>query len=517
MEGAGVGDPLTAPLLRTLAPCLLAIGALTVAAAFRPLPVLVLVLGLPLLGWGLLRPKRFVAGAVVVALFGKSAAQVTGIAAVDLLDESAIAASLAVCLGPRLLRGQPIRSFPGLGWFVAFVALGVLSALVAGVPPVVLASGTLLAAKGILLALAVAQLHWTASDVWRLARGGAIVLGFIIACALVNLAIPQTWQRTLGSVDFLSYRSAIPSLIGPFVEPGTLGIMSALGFLALIAWNTTMGASRVTWLLSAGMALIAVLSFRRKTWFGMMGSYLWLTSRAGRSGVFATAVVTVLGIVVVFASALMTAVNNLVATYLDQAHGTAARTVMTRDSFFVAREYFPLGAGFGRFGSDTAAEYYSPEYLERGYQHIWGLSAATGNDRFLTDTMWPAILGETGAFGLLAFLAALVAAFRRLRRLSVDEVPIVRWMGLTGIAWLFQYLVESAGNPVFVSPPSYVPLFLLLGLLGSFGERPREGTETVAADPSPQSGEMPSSEGPLPRAPLRSCGDSRGPSVRTGG
>ncbi len=88
--------------------------------------------------------------------------------------------------------------------------------------------------------------------------------------------------------------------------------------------------------------------------------------------------------------------------------------------------------------------------------------------------MWPAILGEAGIFGLLAFVLALVAIFRRLRALSFDETPIVRWLGLTGIAWIAQYMLESLGNPVFVSPPSYVPLFLLVGLLGSFGGSSQE-------------------------------------------
>ncbi|MGY2083202.1 O-antigen ligase family protein [Blastococcus sp. SYSU DS0539] len=464
-----MGEALTRTVPRTLVLCALAVVGLTAVAAYQPVPVLLLVIGGPLLVWGSQHPKRFVAAAVVACLFAKSSAQVSGIGVLDFLDEAAIAASVAVCLGPRLLRGQSIRTFPGFVWFLAFGLLGVVSGLLVDVPLVVLASGTLLASKGILLSLAVAQLQWSPADVRRMAKGGVAILLFIIACSLVNLAIPQTWQATVGNIPQLSYRAAIPSLIGPFVEPGTLGIMAALGFLALVAWNTTMGSTRLTWLLSAGMALVAVLSFRRKTWLGMMGSFLWLSSRAGRSGVFATAVAAVAGIVIVFWSTLLTALQGIVATYFDQSEGTAARTVMTRDSFFVALDYFPLGAGFGRFGSDTASEFYSPLYLERGYQYVWGLSERTGNALFLTDTMWPAILGETGILGLLVYVLALVAIFRRLRRLSFDQEPVARWLGLTGIAWIFQYLLESTGNPVFVSPPSYVPLFLLVGLLASFG------------------------------------------------
>ncbi len=479
-------DSLSGAMARSVVPCLLTVVALTVVAAYQPVPALVAALGIPLLGWGFLQPKRFLAVALITCLFGKSAALLTGITAVDLADEMMIAASLLVCLAPRLLRGQAVRTFPGLGWFLVFVALGLLSAVARDVPLVVLGSGASLAAKGILLALAVAQLQWTRSNLRGLARGGAVVLFFIIACAVVNFAIPQPWQLAVGNIDTVSYRSAIPSLIGPFVEPGTLGIIAALGFLAVVAWNASMGSSRITWVLSAGMALVAVCSFRRKTWLGMIGSYLWLSSRARRPAIFVTAVLTVAGIVVVFASTVVNAIVSLVATYGYQTEGTAARTVMTRDSFFVALEYFPLGAGFGRFGSETADVYYSPEYLARGYQYIWGLSEATGNDHFLTDTMWPAILGESGIFGCFAFVLALVTVFRRLRRLSRSEVPIIRWVGLTGIAWIFQYLLESTGNPVFVSPPSYVPFFLLVGLLGSFdgkGPEPVEG-EYAQAGPA---------------------------------
>ncbi|MCF6745953.1 hypothetical protein E9529_17055 [Blastococcus sp. KM273128] len=466
-----MGDALTRTVPRTLAVCVLAVAGLTAAAAYEPVLVLLGVLAVPVFVWGVTHPKRFIAVAVLVAIFGKTAAQVTGSSAVDLLDELAIASSLVVCVGPRLLSGQPLRSFPGLPWWALYGVLGVVSGLAAGVPLVVLGSGAALAGKGMLLAFAVAQLQWTGDDVRRLAKGGVGVLLFIIFCCLVNLAIPQTWQSTVGNIDQLSFRSAIPSLIGPFVEPGTLGIMAALGFLGVVAWNTTMGSTRFTWLLSAGMALVAILSFRRKTWLGMMGSFLWLTSRAGRSGVFAGAVTAVTGIVILFWSTLLNALQGIVATYIDESEGTAARTLMTRDSFFVAQDYFPLGAGFGRFGSDTASEFYSPLYLERGYQNVWGLSERTGNAMFLTDTMWPAVLGETGFLGMLAFLIALVAVFRRLRRLSRDADPVARFLGLTGIAWIFQYLLESTGNPVFVSPPSYIPLFLLIGLLGSFGGR----------------------------------------------
>jgi hypothetical protein len=337
-----------------------------------------------------------------------------------------------------------------------------------GAPTVVLASGTALAAKGPALALAIAQLRWSPADLRRLARGGSCVLVFIIACCVVNLLIPNAWQAALGTRAGVSYRAVIPSLIGPFSHPGELGPMAAFGFLAVVAWNTALGGTRSTRLLAAGTAVTAVLSFRRKTWLGLAAGYLWLSARTRRPAVFVAAVLSVVGVVTVFAAELGRAFSSLWSTYVVQANGTAARSVMTRDSWSVALDHFPLGAGFGRFGSVIAGTHYSPEYLARGYDKIWGLSASLGNDRYLTDTMWPAILGEAGFFGLLMFLFALFAIYRRLRVVASGDVPIVRWLGLTGLGWLLQYLVESSGTPVFVAPPLYVPLFALVGISASF-------------------------------------------------
>ena len=49
---------------------------------------------------------------------------------------------------------------------------------------------------------------------------------------------------------------------------------------------------------------------------------------------------------------------------------SAARTVLTRDSFTLVGRNFPLGEGFGRYGSRIAAVHYSPVYLRLGFEHI---------------------------------------------------------------------------------------------------------------------------------------------------
>ena len=107
-----------------------------------------------------------------------------------------------------------------------------------------------------------------------------------------------------------------------------------------------------------------------------------------------------------------------------------ARTVLTIGSFHVASDYFPGGAGFGRYGSAVAATNYSPEYVARGFTTVWGLGRTEEDGRFVTDTEWPAIIGETGFIGALAFAFGLVGVYRAGVRLwQRARVPLVRQGG----------------------------------------------------------------------------------------
>lgn len=83
-----------------------------------------------------------------------------------------------------------------------------------------------------------------------------------------------------------------------------------------------------------------------------------------------------------------------------------ARGALTYTSFKIAKEYFPLGSGFGTFGTNISRIYYSPLYYKYGLNKIWGLSKRY--DAFITDTTWPAILAENGVIGLILFFMALV-------------------------------------------------------------------------------------------------------------
>jgi hypothetical protein len=173
--------------------------------------------------------------------------------------------------------------------------------------------------------------------------------------------------------------------------------------------------------------------------------------------------------------------------YVTPRGGPAARTVLTVDSFDVAADHFPAGAGFGRFGSAIAATTYSPEYLKRGYQDVWGLGRTAEQGRFLTDTEWPAVIGESGFLGAIAFALGLAAIYRAGARLYASRrAPVVRWAGLLTIGWLIACLVQSIATVSFTGPPVYALFFGLVGIVAVLSKQPEADPDETAPDEAGQ-------------------------------
>jgi hypothetical protein len=140
-----------------------------------------------------------------------------------------------------------------------------------------------------------------------------------------------------------------------------------------------------------------------------------------------------------------------------------ARTMMYRDSLTLANESFPGGVGLGRFGGHVAFTEYSPLYYELGYHRVYGLVPGEGG--YVTDTFWPALLGQSGWFGAGAYLTGLAALGLFGWRASRDVAAERRLLGLVTVGWSTVYLVESVASPVYSSPPAFALLFAAAGML----------------------------------------------------
>jgi hypothetical protein len=445
----------------------LVVGAAVAVRAEIALPSLG---GALLLACSVLLPRTTVGLAVLTMLSVRTITHLTGVEAVGYLDEAVVALCVVVLPLRRLAMGRTPRGLPGQSWFALFAVLGLIGGIVAGMPLSQLLIAAFVTCKGVLLGWAIAQVDWAPHDLRLAARAGAALIVVCLLAVLANLVAPHAWAALLGNRGNLDYRASIPSLIGPFVHPLDLGQVMAAATIALVAWRAVIGKRPLSFVLLIGTGAAALLSFRRTAITAVLVGVLWVRAQRGAARVVLTAAL----VLSIAAIALYVPLSQVVSrTYDDYlvAGGTEARTVLAIGSLDVAVHHFPLGAGFGRFGSQIAATSYSPEYVTRGYPAIWGLGPTEQTGRFLTDTEWPAILGETGLIGGVAFAIGLLAIYRRGRTAwTAGRLPLVRWAGLVAMGWVVSFAVVSVAAVVFTGPPSYGLLFGLAGMLAALSD-----------------------------------------------
>lgn len=410
-----------------------------------------------------IKPKIGLLISGLVVLFSPTVAILWGMESFDYSDEISIGLVTVIAVLRSARSGSRLHAFPGQWFFAGFLLLGSVSSYVASVDLSVFVGGLLLASKGALFAFAVVQVDWTARDLRRLAFIGAAVSGVVIVSLCLNALVGSSWTTSLqGYVD---NRYGYDSLVGIFVHPLALGNLCAVLLVGIVAWRAVFGRSLISDVLMTGVAAGIVLSLRRTAVSAALGGLALVRLRVSAAS---TAVVATVGVLiggVAYWSVLSEVYSRTYSEYITGG-GSAARVLLTEGAFTVAHSHLPLGAGFGRYGSYPAAQYYSPEYARLGFGNIWGVSSRTGEGAFLTDTAWPAVIGEAGYFGATLFTVGILMLWRSLWALQ-KRAGELRWLGLSGLGAIVVLFISSVGIPVFTGPPYYVILFGVAGLCGS--------------------------------------------------
>lgn len=148
--------------------------------------------------------------------------------------------------------------------------------------------------------------------------------------------------------------------------------------------------------------------------------------------------------------------NQIEYYFFSDIQDNSARFQLLIKSIQIANERFPIGAGFGTFGSYYSAVVYSPLYYLYGLSTVHGL--IEGNAMFVSDSYWPMVLGQFGWIGLFATIIAVYLLFREIQK-HRKRIPSYYSACLFILAYL---LIESTSSSAFVHPLS-IPMALLLG------------------------------------------------------
>ena len=170
--------------------------------------------------------------------------------------------------------------------------------------------------------------------------------------------------------------------------------------------------------------------------------------------------------------------------YFVELGGTSARSVMMLTSFMIMRDHFPIGTGFGTYGSAEAAKNYSSVYMRYGLnlnfelrnindvenslrlinKHEWMVKKLAEEpdflyaNSFLSDHFWPIIFGQTGLIGTIAFLVVMYWIIRYC--METEKLNVYAYIGVL-YALLYLFLISIA-ETAFHSAIA-VPLAIVIG------------------------------------------------------
>lgn len=346
--------------------------------------------------------------------------------------------------------------------------IGTVGSISAGVPIVIGGSALIILLKGFLLFYIFAHLSFKEQDTRQYLKILGIVAGVILFLGLVDFLDPIWFQKTIGNVGGVDWRFGILSIKSIFTHPGIFGWFCAFVALFNLALYFTTKKKRFFFLFIA-FVFGVVFSMRRRPMAGvvvaaLIGMQALPLQRRVKTTLALGALAVFLGFL--FAPQISGLIRHTFQIYIFSPNPTeVARNSLYLTSTEIAKDYFPLGTGLGRYGGDIAARYYSPIYVKYGLNQVYGLGP---NGHFLDDTFWPMILGELGIIGFFFYiwicLRLLVFAWQAQKKL---DSPLEKAFALGAFMVFIEGLVESLADPVFVKPPEAYFLFGAMGVLYS--------------------------------------------------
>lgn len=319
------------------------------------------------------------------------------------------------------VRMPPFRFiFPGIG--VAF--FGFLGAIIHGVPLKVTMVGALLGLKLWIMLGVTLLLPWKPRDVARVYSTITIV-GIVVAVLglgdyLTHGAVSRALHTTDLTVHEGSYRSeAVHSI---FPTAGEYSLFMSLLFGLTFA-HYTKNYSKADLMLALLFAGSVILSLKLKGFLSLavVVAIVGLVQGATNSRRAMTALLVGSLLVVGAYSVEKNVITKQFSIYTSSETSARARLYTTGEQ--IAADNFPLGVGFGRFASYASRLYYSPVYYEYGLSRVYGLSPTY--PKFIDDTSWPSVIGESGYGGAVVYVIGLIvlifAAVGRLRTATAER------------------------------------------------------------------------------------------------
>jgi O-antigen ligase len=397
-------------------------------------------------------------------------------ARIDALGDALLVVALAWTLLVNLLRRRvPLFTMRQIGPpLLAFLGLGVASAVINDVPVPIAALGILSPTHSLLIFLSLVNIGVQARDVSRFVSV-AVAVTAIIGLVAVLQAVPGSPAWYLAATQPPdSTHGGYVRVSGIFGDPISLGdflaVVLPLG-LMLLFFGPGRGRQRTVLLLANLVMLLALLlTFTRGAWGSVLIGALVLGLTVERKLWWATLTYVLPGVVA------LGLLFEPIANRLQETVQGNLRFTLFRDTLPLIRDHLWFGVGPGRFGGHIALITGSPLYAE---YHFPAFAYATGGQ---VDMFWTHTVAESGLLGTAAYLAIIGSCFVVGRRAYRQAVTPARKALLLGLLYVIPVAVfVSLFSSVLEAGPPATLFWALMGLLTALANTP-EGP-SVAGSP----------------------------------
>lgn len=339
-------------------------------------------------------------------------------------------------------------------YLILFWTVGLFSGLLLDVSYITLFLGLFSTSKAIIIFLCFKRFDFTYDEIIRLIKWICTLYFFVLLFDLIELFYPELKNVIGYNPEKITERTRA----GLRTISGLLTATHAtlLGTFFYFAFTYYLKKNLFYRYSSAWIVLATV---KIKDVFGFVMSVLLVVNKKLKTVNLIIIAIIFYGCFIVYSIML----PEHYATYFNDENSLEqARPALYYTSSKIAIDYFPFGVGFGRFASPTSQQIVSPIYKEYGIDYIYGLSYSW-NSRFMADTFWPMILGETGIIGLILYIFILYRCFAPYLRAFFRNTKDIRFL-LPSVLFLF-CLISSVAKPVFSGPPHS---FIVWGIAGIF-------------------------------------------------
>jgi hypothetical protein len=290
----------------------------------------------------------------------------------------------------------------------------------------------------------VASLNFSEADIIRIVKFFGVIALIVLFGALLNIIFPQMFveARLIAEDEIVSIRAHnIPQVVS-FLA-GSYSWFMMFIFIFLLCYYIVTGTKKYFWL-ALTFLFGGFLQLKRIYILGFIGVILNLLLIL-RPNKFLNMIFKLTFILLITAFFWIQYVNKLyelfLVEYIQPDPKSVSRIAIYETAFKIAADNFPLGAGFGQFGSWMSRIYYSPLYEKYGLSSIYGLSKEA--PYHITDTFYPMLIAELGFLGCFIYLVFIFnisyPIFIKLK--SGGLPPLKRVFCLAGIVIMIEGLI----------------------------------------------------------------------------